>query len=430
VCSSDLNYTPRRAAEAGVAYAPEKAGYAGKENPVGRRFQGIVRWVTPVYKGEAKIGYVTLALDHTHLMEYTDHIVPSSERYSDISDAGSGNYAFMWDYLGRNISHARDYFIVGYDSTTGEEMVPWLSADLYELLLKSGKSFSSFEKIAPTFEDQSLEKKPAAELSRKGMYGLDCRYLNFAPQCTGWTNLTQFGGSGSFVIYWSNLWKLTTAAAIPYYTGMYGASKQGFGFITIGANVDEFHASATETAGQIQTITSAYEDNLAHKKVETLNFLERLMQKTISNLTVSTSLMIVLVIFVAIWMAAILTRKITYIVHGIRIFQQGDLGFRLEVKNQDELGQLTAAFNEMSDDIEQSVENLKKARTRAEESDKAKSLFLANMSHEIRTPMNAILGMTQLALSSSTEDRQKRSEERRVGKECRRLCRSRWSPYH
>ena len=24
----------------------------------------------------------------------------------------------------------------------------------------------------------------------------------------------------------------------------------------------------------------------------------------------------------------------------------------------------------------------------------------------------------------------KRSEERRVGKECLRLCRSRWSPYH
>jgi hypothetical protein len=28
------------------------------------------------------------------------------------------------------------------------------------------------------------------------------------------------------------------------------------------------------------------------------------------------------------------------------------------------------------------------------------------------------------------EVRPKRSEERRVGKECRRLCRSRWSPYH
>ena len=28
------------------------------------------------------------------------------------------------------------------------------------------------------------------------------------------------------------------------------------------------------------------------------------------------------------------------------------------------------------------------------------------------------------------EDQWKRSEERRVGKECLRLCRSRWSPYH
>jgi hypothetical protein len=30
----------------------------------------------------------------------------------------------------------------------------------------------------------------------------------------------------------------------------------------------------------------------------------------------------------------------------------------------------------------------------------------------------------------ATEIRDPRSEERRVGKECRRLCRSRWSPYH
>ena len=28
------------------------------------------------------------------------------------------------------------------------------------------------------------------------------------------------------------------------------------------------------------------------------------------------------------------------------------------------------------------------------------------------------------------ENLNKRSEERRVGKECLRLCRSRWSPYH
>ncbi len=40
---------------------------------------------------------------------------------------------------------------------------------------------------------------------------------------------------------------------------------------------------------------------------------------------------------------------------------------------------------------------------RAEAANRAKSEFLANMSHEIRTPMNGILGMTDLALDTSSE---------------------------
>jgi threonine aldolase len=36
----------------------------------------------------------------------------------------------------------------------------------------------------------------------------------------------------------------------------------------------------------------------------------------------------------------------------------------------------------------------------------------------------------QLAIKSHTQPGDERSEERRVGKECLVLCRSRWSPYH
>ena len=35
-----------------------------------------------------------------------------------------------------------------------------------------------------------------------------------------------------------------------------------------------------------------------------------------------------------------------------------------------------------------------------------------------------------LATSSAAREAGRRSEERRVGKECSLLCRSRWSPYH
>lgn len=40
--------------------------------------------------------------------------------------------------------------------------------------------------------------------------------------------------------------------------------------------------------------------------------------------------------------------------------------------------------------------DLKKAKEKAEESDRLKSAFLANMSHEIRTPMNGIIGFAEL----------------------------------
>ncbi len=46
--------------------------------------------------------------------------------------------------------------------------------------------------------------------------------------------------------------------------------------------------------------------------------------------------------------------------------------------------------------IENMVQELITAKTRAEESDHLKTAFLANMSHEIRTPMNGILGFMEL----------------------------------
>ena len=400
------SFTKESAKKKGIPFEPEKAGYAGKENPVGKRFQGIVRWVTPVFSDGKKVGYVTLALDHTHLMEFTDHIVPGEKRFSDVSDAGSGNYAFMWDYEGRNISHPRDYFIVGYDTTTGEEAVPWLSTELFDLWNAMDNSFGTFEKIAPTFHKQSLAKTPAKELTAAGMLGLDCRYLNFAPQCSGWKNLTQYGGSGSFVIFWSKFWKLTTAAAIPYYTGQYKESLRGFGFVTIGANVDEFHSFAQKTASRIDDITREYEANLDLKKKETESLIDRLLTKTIQNLTASTGVMVFLVILIAIWMASTLTGKITTLIDGIKRFQAGLFSTHLKVESQDELGQLTQAFNEMSDTIEASIDELNISRDKAEESARAKSLFLANMSHEIRTPLSVIIGMNRLALDASANPEQ------------------------
>lgn len=49
-------------------------------------------------------------------------------------------------------------------------------------------------------------------------------------------------------------------------------------------------------------------------------------------------------------------------------------------------------------------EQMRNARKKAEESDRAKSEFLANMSHEIRTPMNAIIGYVDIMLQENVSE--------------------------
>jgi hypothetical protein len=48
----------------------------------------------------------------------------------------------------------------------------------------------------------------------------------------------------------------------------------------------------------------------------------------------------------------------------------------------------------------------------------------------IRAAQGGLRAAERGATIESGETVETRSEERRVGKECRRLCRSRWSPYH
>ncbi|MBE0507389.1 MAG: response regulator [Marinospirillum sp.] len=87
---------------------------------------------------------------------------------------------------------------------------------------------------------------------------------------------------------------------------------------------------------------------------------------------------------------------------------------------EDEIGRVVQAFNQLLDSLQKSTAEATQARKTAEAANRAKSEFLANMSHEIRTPMNGILGMSELGLKE-TDPEKMRHQLKRVNQSGRLL---------
>lgn len=261
----------------------------------GSEFNGIVRFSKAIYRKGDLLGVVSIALDHRHLMELTQHVVPLNKNDVVFPKYNSGNYAFSVDDEGWIITHPRYWYIRGVDSKTGE----------------------LFTSYSGTFNEEKL---------KKGLIP-----YNLTDSLTDYTSMVKSvlkGNSGVSKIEKDGKLRLIVYAPIKFSTGIY-KKRNCFGGVVLEVN-SEIYKDAMGTL------------------VEVL--------KTTSGAIKQISIVILTITLIAIALLSFLTsrrvnRTIIDIIRKTNDIINGEYKTSLDIRSKDEFEMLGKSFMKMGKKI-------------------------------------------------------------------------------
>lgn len=307
---SETYFQQAAALKAGEVYVSPVTGWhvSREDQLAGASFQGVVRFATPLRdRRDRLLAVVVISLDHRHLMEFTQHITPTEERYVAFPSYDSGNYAFMFDHEGWIITHPKYWDIRGLDPSG--QLVPAYTEQTSAADINRG--LIPYNLLQAGFIHRNYPV--AAQAVLRGESGV--------------VDVTNVGGSAKVMAY-----------APIVQRSIAGGQQRIFGGITIGAELENFHRPAVAASALIRREFSSF----------------------VSETWLFIGVTGVLVFVGAFLLAKGIADPLQQLIEGTKQMAQGNLRTQVVVTTHDEVGELTASFNSMATELNLRREKLLK----------------------------------------------------------------------
>ena len=316
-----------------VTKAEQLRGADSVESAVGgKTFEGVVRFAVPCIGENGDFeGMVLLSLDHRHLMELTQHVLPTEERTVVFPSYASGNYAFMFDDEGWIVTHPNFWDIRGI-LPDGEEFNPSSPDYTLEQVVDGNVPFN-LDHVAFVNPNYPL----IAREVRAGRSGV--------------TNTFNVGGIPRVMAY----------APIRYKEGLYGGSGI-FGGITLGVQTDKFMEPVLLTSAKIDEIVLRTKQN----------------SLVIMGLTALAAILLEFVL------SRKLTRPILLLSDKAKEIAKGHLSDDINVSTGDELELLAQNFVRMVVEITDHRQSLEQSLSELADSKKSVEQYTGELEKQVR----------------------------------------------
>ncbi|WP_139795705.1 ATP-binding protein [Desulfocicer vacuolatum] len=275
-----------------------------------KTFSGIIRFSRKVFNHGRPVGVVSLALDHRHLMEFTQHVQPFGNEEVPSPNYFSGDYAFIFDDQGWMITHPKPWDIRGVGHT-GVLVDPATAA--YEKdKVQAGKL--PFNLLHVPFVHENY-----ATIAQQVIQGF-----------SGVRQTASVGGIPRILAY----------APIKFNLGEYRETGC-FGGVTLGVQTGRFHNTVNSTSVTIRAILK----KIAHNYLLLLVFTG------------------VIVAMVAIILSRNFTHPIRMLCRNMGKISRGNYEVDISIKTGDELEILFREFKSMGKRLKQNEQDLVKSLT-------------------------------------------------------------------